>query len=150
MINMSLREAQLFRMLSGFFGRDQVIMRMSVLAICGGELPDPLPDSVLAQLGRGGAFNLDQWAKKNTCLFTIVDQNDMPRMVIEFFAGFESSVDPIEEEHQRLLPPLFSRRQIPYVTISDQEFGDLVDPTSSLDFCTFLEAKFTEARTFDA
>lgn len=150
MINMSLREAQLFRMLSGFFGRDQVIIRMSVLAVCGGELPSPLPDAVVTQLRGGGESRLEQWAKKNTCLFTIVDQNDMPRMVIEFFQGFDSSVDPTEEEHQRLLPPLLSRRQIPYVTISDQEFGDLVDPASSLDFCTFLEAKFTEARTFDA
>lgn len=150
MINMSLREAQLFRMLSGFFGRDQVILRMSVLAVCGGELPDPLPPTIVEQLPRGAEFNLAHWAKKNTCLFTIVDKDDMPCLVVEFFAGFEKAVDPVEEEHQRLLGPLLSKRHIPYVTISDQEFGDLLDPTSSLDFCTFLEAKFSEARSFDA
>ncbi len=147
MINLSMREAQLFRMLSGFFGRDQVILRMSVMAVCGGELPDPLPEAIAAQLKN---FDLHQWAKNSTCLFTIVDQQDMPRMVIEFFSGFKDSVDAHEEEHQRLLAPLLSKRHITYVTISDQDFADLTDPTSNLDFCTYLEAKFTEARVFDA
>lgn len=150
MINLSLREAQLFRMLSGFFGRDQVVMKMSVLAVCGGELPNPLPEAILAQIPRGRGFDLAQWAKRNTCLFTIVDQNDLPRMVVEFFSGFDRSVDAVEEEHQRLLGPLLSRQQIPYVTISDQEIGALLDPMGSLDFCAFLEAKFSEARSFDA
>lgn len=147
---MSLREAQLFRILSGFFGRDQVIPKMSVMAVCGGELPDPLPESLVAQLPRGSAFNLERWARSNTCLFTIVDQEDSPKLVVEFFSGFERGIDATEEEHQRLLGPLLSRRQIPYVTISDQEIGDLLDPAGSLDFCTFLEAKFFEARQFDA
>ena len=150
MVNLSLREAQLFRMLTRFFGQDQVIIRMSALAVCGGELPDPLPPAILSQIPRGKSLNMASWAKKTTCLFTIVDQNDQPCMVVEFFSGFDGSIDASEEEHQRLLAPLLSNRHIPYVTISDREFGDLIDPMGNLDFCTFLEAKFTEARSFDA
>ena len=146
MIDLSLREAQLFRMLSSFFGRDQVIVKMSVLAVCGGELPSPLPAKLLASYTINNSLDLSLWAKKNTCLFTIIDHNDAPKMVIEFFSGFQSSIDAREEEHVRILPSLLSTSHIPYVTISDQEFRELIDPHSSLDFCTLLEHKFVEAR----
>jgi hypothetical protein len=150
MVNLSLREAQLFRMLTQFFGHDRVVLKMSVLAVCGGELPRTLPEALIEELPRGKLVDLASWAKRTRCLFTIVDQDDSPRLVVDFFSGFEDSVDAQEEENQRMLGPLLSKCQIPYVTISDSEFGDLLDPTSSLDFCTLLEAKFSEARTFDA
>lgn len=134
-----MTEAQLFRLLAGFFGRDQVMFRMSVLSICGGELPGKVDLGTTRK-----DFDLKSWARSSTCLFTIIDPECNPRMVVEFFAGFERSVDATEVEHERYLKPILQAAKIPYVTISGEEFEELLDPNSSLDFCTFLEHKFYE------
>lgn len=132
MIDLSHNEAMLFRILSEFFGREHVVLQMRVIAVCGGELPS----GVVIQ-----GVDLLEWAKANKCLFTIVDANDEPKMVIEFFAGFEEAVDPVEVEHQRFLQPLLKAAGVSYVTISEDEFSEIVDPGGTLDFYSLLKAK---------
>jgi hypothetical protein len=132
MAHMDLREAQLFRILSSFFGRDRVVFRMSALAVCGGQLPPGV---------EFGEFDLAGWARLNPCLFTIVDGDDNPFMVIEFFSGFEVSIDVAEVEHQRYLRPLLAAAGIRYITMSDDEFSDILDPDGGLDILSFLKAK---------
>ena len=145
MVDLTLHEAQLFKLLSSFFGRDQVILKMSVLAVCGGQLPHPLPSALLEYNIRYGAIDLKHWAKSNTCLFTIVDHDDAPKMVVEFFSGFDDSIAVEDEEHQRILPALLGQLQIPYVTISVAELSEILAPTGTLDLCTLLEQKFSDA-----
>ena len=135
MIALNLPEAQLFRLAGAFFGKDRIVMRMSVLAVCGGTLP--------AQLGDLG-LNAEQWAKQNTCLLTVVDHDDNPRMVIEFFSGFEKCVDLKEAEHQRYLRPILQAAGVTYLTISDVEFDEILNPSGKLDFFHLLRAKFLE------
>lgn len=132
MIALTIPEAQLFRLLVDFFGRERVVPQMSVVAACGGAIP---PD--ISQRDS----TLESWAKKNKCLFTIVDTEDTPCMVVEFFSGFEQAIDATEEEHQRLLSPLLKAAGVRYVTISPSEFSEMLDPGSSLDFFTLLKAK---------
>ena len=132
MIDLSLAEAKLFRLLASFFGKDQVLPHMSVMAVCGGSLPKEV---VFDQI------DLRAWAKKNTCLFTIVDSQDDPKLVIEFFSGFEEAIDVREAEHQRYLRPILQAAGIGYVTMSNAEFDDMLDPGSSLDLVSFLKAK---------
>lgn len=132
MLDFTLAEAQLFRLLAGFFGKERVVPRMSVLAACGGELPAELP-----QLG----IDSGQWARSNTCLFTIVDEDDNPKLVVEFFSGFADSVDVTEVEHQRYLMPILEAAGVLYITFSDDEFAEITDPRSSLDFFSLLQAK---------
>jgi hypothetical protein len=134
MIAFSVPEAQLFRLLVEFFGQDHVIPQMSVVAVCGGVLPN----------GSGENQQLVEWAKQSKCLFTIVDQHDSPCMVVEFFAGFECSIDVQEEAHQRLLPPLLKAVGVRYVTISPKEFSEMLDPASALDMFTLLKAKLDQ------
>lgn len=132
MVFLELREAQLFNMLSSFFGRDRVVPHMSVLSICGGEIPAhnlPLNGDVRS------------WAKSNKCLFTIVDAEDTPKMVVEFFSGFENSIDPTEEAHQRYLPVLLHAAGVRYVTISSHEFSEVLDSRGNMDFFALLESK---------
>ena len=105
---------------------------MSVLTVCSGELP-----TGAARLHR----NIEKWVRSNKCLFTVVGLEDEPRMVVEFFAGFEDSIDPKEEEHQRILEPLLGAAGIQYVTISKDEFGYLTDPESGATFPDFLREK---------
>jgi hypothetical protein len=132
MIFIDVQEAQLYRLLSGFFGRERVIPHMSVLAVCGGELPNQVEDA---------AGKLRLWAQGTKCLFTIVDHQDSPKMVIEFFSGFERAIDPNEEERQRFLPTLLPAAGVRYVTLSWDELEELIDPRSSLDLLSFLEDK---------
>ena len=136
MIEMSHEEAILFRILSGFFGKDRVIYKMTVRSICGEKLPlDFRPNA---------SFDVNTWAKKNTCLFTIVDGSDNPCLVLEFFSGFENSVDVVEAEHQAILPDIFGRAGIRYITMTNSEFSEIINPGASLDFFSFLKAKVGE------
>ncbi len=132
MIALSLAEAQLFRILSDIFGQDRVVPHMSVVAACGGELPQ----TVVRQIPQ-----IELWARKNKCLFTIVDQHDAPKLVVEFFSGFEEAVDPTEEEHHRMLTPLLPAAGVHYVTISQSEFSEIIDPNGGLDIFTLFRAK---------
>jgi len=135
MIALSLAEAQLFRLLVSLFGTDQVLPHLSVMGICGGELPSlPKVNSITND-------DLAIWARNNKCLFTVVDRNDNPKIVLEFFAGFEDSIDTIEEEHVRILPPLFGTYGIHYITMSKDEFNDILDPGNAFDLVAFLRAK---------
>ena len=70
-----LSEAQFFRLLCRLFGAEQVIPKMSVYTVCGGKLPRTVD-------GLEGS-DIQGWAKANQCLFTILDQDDNPRVVIE-------------------------------------------------------------------
>ena len=136
MTMLSMPEAQLFRLLASFFGEERVIPKMSVMAVCGGSLPEIGSADTVEQ-----SPSLNRWARENKCLFTVVDHEDEPRLVVEFFAGFQSSVDVVEEAHQRVLPELLKTVGIHYVTISPEEFRDVLDPDSELDICALLNGK---------
>ena len=132
MIDLSLSEAKLFRILGAFFGKERVVPRMSVMAVCGGELPPAV-----------NALGIDavKWARSNNCLFTIIDHDDNPRMVMEFFSGYQSGIDVTELEHQRYLGPILKAVGIPYVTITNNEFEEILDPQGNLDFVSLLKDK---------
>jgi len=131
MINLNLSEAQLLRMLSGFFGKENVIPMMSVLAVCGGELPqDYFVEGV----------DIHSWASRSKCLFTIVDSEDCPKAVFEFYSGINGQAIEIDHlEHQQYLKPLLRSLGIHYITISNDEFAEMLDPRGKLDFISFLK-----------
>jgi hypothetical protein len=105
---------------------------MSVMTICGGDIPSSIP---------GIRKDPRDWAKKNRCLFTVVDNEDEPCMVVEFFSGYQQGIDPVEAEHQQYLPAILGGAGIQYVTISNEEFSELLTPESGLDFYVLLKAK---------
>lgn len=129
MISLDHSEAILFRMLSSFFGEDNVIPNMSVLSVC-----------------HGHEFNSSaaEWARRTKCLFTVVDRHDEPKLVVEFFSGFDQPFRPEDEEHQRILKPLLQKAGIAYITISNKEFKEISDPEGSLDFFHWLKGKYEE------
>ena len=142
MINFDHRQAILFRILSSFFGRDQVIPFMSVISVCGGALPAEFPTS--QQNGNGHEIDMLSWARRNRCLFTIIDAQSNPRMVVEFFSGFKQVVDVEEAEHQKFLKPILSASGVNYVTFSRDELEEILDPEGTLDFYTLLKSKVEE------
>lgn len=131
-MNFDLREAQLFRLLCDLFGTERVFPKLSVAVVCEGDVP---------QLCSKRFPDLDSWASSNTCLFTIVDEGDQPRMVVEFFSGFSESIDAEEAEHQQYLKPILHARGIHYVTVDDDEFSELLHPDADFGMVQLLEAK---------
>ena len=130
---MSLNEAQLFRLLVGFFGKDRVLFSMSVRAVCGGELIS------LAELADESAR---AWAEGNRCLFTVVDDDDDPRMVVEFEPDFSSYIDVEQLERKKHLPGLLKANGVQYLTITNQEMGEILDPNCCLDLIDLLKDRF--------
>lgn len=136
---MELEEAQLFRMLTDLFGRDQVLFRMSALTVCGGQVnavPRVLRD------GFATASDLSQWAAGETCLFTIVDREDSPKLVVEFAEEFRDIVDPLLVEHHRILPTLLEEAGIRYVTILRAQLHAMLDPKTNYNLVMMLEGVF--------
>lgn len=128
----SLEEAQLYRLLVSLFGRDRVVPQMSLLAVCGGVLPEELIDN---------SINIKAWAKSTKCLFTIIDAQSDPKMVVNFFSGFSNVIEPDEVQFQKYAPKLLEASGIRYVGISNEEFGQIVDPESDTDIVKFFQQK---------
>lgn len=127
MDQMSLQEAQLLRTLASVFGSEQVLYKMKVRTVCGGKLPN-------LSLG----IELEEWTSTNECLFTVVDSDDEPKMVVEI-SGFESdSLDVTQMEHEQILKPLLEALDIHYITISADEFSEILNSNSSFDICSLL------------
>jgi hypothetical protein len=133
MVEMSLHEAQLFRMLEGFFGRDRVIWNMSVRTVCGGEYPTVAGES---------DDTTARWAGVAGCLFTVVDEDDIPKMVVEFAQGLSHTIDVSMLDRQQKLPDLLERCGIRYIMLTQDEFEEILDPHSSLDLVSVLKDRF--------
>lgn len=131
-MDLRLNEAQLLRHLMSFFGAERVVVNMSVLAVCGGELPAAISNR-MPQLGN--------WAKRNHCLFTIVNSEDEPRMVVEFRSDHDGAIDALETEHQAYLSPILHEAKIRYITFSQDEFVEVLQPDGRYDFFTLLRSK---------
>ena len=137
---MSLNEAQLFRLLVGFFGKERVLFSMSVRAVCGGDL------SSLSHM-------LDEetraWAERNRCLFTVVDAEDDPRMVVEFEPDFSNFIEVDQLERKSRLPGLLKASGVQYLTITGEEMGEILDPNGTLDLVDVLKDRFGIEDTTD-
>ncbi|MEY4670079.1 MAG: hypothetical protein RL518_2778 [Pseudomonadota bacterium] len=130
---MSLNEAQLFRLLVGFFGRDRVLFSMSVRAVCGGDLsclPHALDEETRA------------WAERSRCLFTVVDAEDAPKMVVEFEPDFSHYIEVEQLERKSRLPGLLKANGIQYLTITGREMGEILDPNGGIDLVDVLKDRF--------
>jgi hypothetical protein len=130
MVEMSLPEARLFRVLTGFFGADRVVWSMSVRAVCGAGLVQAVAD------GEGS------WYDSHRCLFTVVDDDDNPKMVMEFSPDFDAFIEVEQLERQSKLPALLGACGVQYVTISTAELDEIIDPRGALDLFSFLKDRF--------
>lgn len=129
-------------MLSSFFGKDNVIPNMSLLSVCGGEMPADIEVNARPGETRDERDErLEDWARVNKCLFTIVDPQDSPKMVVEFFSGFSKTVDVADASHQEYMKPILAAAGVRYVTITASEFSEIADPGGKLDLFSFLKAQ---------
>jgi hypothetical protein len=132
--HLELREAQLFRLLVDTFGIDQVVPKARISLVCGGSVPNPL-------VGEQAA-SLDNWAASFRCLFTILNSDDEPRLVVEFYEGFSAAIDAQEVDRERFLPIVLDAKQIRYMRLTHEEFLDLIDPDVEFNFLQLLYEHF--------
>ncbi|NDC36897.1 MAG: hypothetical protein EBZ48_02465 [Proteobacteria bacterium] len=135
----SLPEAQLYRMLVGAFGRERIVPHMSVLAVCGGAIPQ----NILSE-ERPLPSDLRSWAKGSRCLFTLVDGQDIPKLVLDFEALDGGTVDPEKIEYHRVLRPVLDAAGVRFLTITNDEFAELLRPSGTLDLLGFFQDRFEE------
>jgi len=128
-----LREAQLYRILMDVFGRERIVPQARISFVCSGELPELCPE-----MNPGYA----EWAERFRCLFTVVNNEDEPRLVVEFLSDFTDFVDIREAERDRYLPEVLRQQGIHYMTVSNAEFGELLSAESGLHFLHLMETKF--------
>jgi hypothetical protein len=129
MTHLDLNSASLLRLLTAFFGEDRVVYGMSLYAICGGDMSDVLPAEQVTM------------AKGRICLFTVVDESDSPKLVVDLLPREGGVVEMGRYEEQELVEHALLRAGVKYATISESELRDLQDVRSGLDICTLLTAK---------
>jgi len=131
MVTLELHEAQLFRILVSFFGKDRVVYGMSVLTLCDGELPDL---GLLSEESKS-------WVRNYKCLFVVTDELDSPRLVLDFMPGFTGVIDADRTEKREKVKTLLNARGVHYIGISQDEFSSMQNPDSNFDFYGLLELK---------
>ena len=137
MIHLEHHEAVFFRLLAGFFGEERVIPYMSLRAACGGELP--ISDEVLRKELQ--IEDVTSWVLSQKCLFTVVDKDDQPKLVFDFFSGFDQAFEVKDVTGQQYLRPILFAAGVQYITITDEEFAEILDPSGKLDFYHWLKDK---------
>jgi len=85
---------------------------------------------------------LENWARANRCLFTIVDHEAAARAVIEFEPEFSEVVDLADLERRQRLPVILAAQGVLYLCLSRAELEEVLRPDSHLDIALFLSDKF--------
>lgn len=109
---------QLLRLLEMIFGEERVIYNMSAFLISGNS-----PTSLDVA-----------WAKDTKCLFTVVDYDDTPKLVIDFAAS-DSALEVIDTTLlaiQEQLSSYLFKAGIRYIKIKMSDFNDVLDPENEL------------------
>jgi len=129
MTHLDLDSASLLRLLAAFFGEDRIVYGMSLYAICGGDFSEVLASEQV------------HMAKGRMCLFTVVDEADHPKLVVDILPYVGGIVEMGLYEEQEFVEQALFRAGIKYVTISEEELRELLDVRSGVDLCTLLTAK---------
>ena len=135
-----LEEAQLYRMLVAFFGAERVIPHMSLLAVCGGEVPARISPTIAGTL----PADLVGFARGHRCLFTIVNEDDSPRMVLDFEAADPDAINADRLEYQRVAEPMLAAVGVRFVTITGPELTEMLKPGGNLDLFSLLRGRFED------
>jgi hypothetical protein len=136
MESLNLRQAQLLRLLTSIFGKDRVIPRMRIIAVCGGTLP-------LQQIP-GLEVDLELWGQQAKCLFTIVDQADMPTLVIDLIDDPARAIDVEQLAYLQIAKVLLGAVGVVHLTLTEVEVENALGEGKPQDFRSYLEAKIED------
>lgn len=133
MIALDINQTKLFRLLQDIFGESRVIPQIRLKALCGGVLP-LVSEFRLDKVDSNQHENLK-------CLFTVVDKDDEPRMVIDFDAKDSVEIDVYEFNKQEIVKKYLSEVGVQYLLIGFREFEDILDNSKDDTLATCLNSK---------
>ncbi len=125
-INLELHEAQLFRLLTGTFGKERVIYNMSLNTMC--EQPRV-------------TFTRESWWREYKCLFAITDNQYDPKLIVDFAPGFNGVIDAEQAYRRDAAKTALNAHGLHYIGITKDEFERILDPDSNFGLIELLELK---------
>lgn len=120
MIDLTQREVLLFKILISLFGKENVIPKMSLKAVCENSVET------------ASLMNLED--AQLQLLFTVVNNDDVPKLVVEFAAETSKYVDLYSLEREKKVRQFLSSHSIRSIHISEGEYDDLIRSASDRDF----------------
>ncbi|MCB0336928.1 MAG: hypothetical protein KDD62_11510 [Bdellovibrionales bacterium] len=145
MLNFDAHQAQLLRLLSEFFGDTNVIPQMSLAAVfadCNEAAQEKLAAIALART--------PDWSRTEKCLFTIVDTDGTPKLIVELFADDGNTVDLLLLDKQEQLEVLCREAQIHLAIFGYHELAQILDPSSGMSLLSCLSGKVLPRTTIPA
>ena len=129
MAQFSLREAQLFRMVSALFGENRVIPHMTLAGVLGGN-----------ELDR----DTREWCSQQRCLLTIVGDDDEPKFVLDFAAVEGDTIDPTRIELHRRGAEVLAKFGVYFFSMQDQDFEALTSVGTGYTLVHYFDEQFAK------
>lgn len=124
------------RLLASLFGGERVVPHLKVRTVVG-EAWRTRDDIDLG-------VDLEQWTANNRCLFTVVDDADAPKLVVDLAPIGEGTVDLEALDRTRILKALCEMTNLIFITFSESEINEAATAKDLTDFRIFMEAKLEE------
>ena len=125
----TLREAQLFRMLTTLFGEERVIPHLSLSMVLGAQELDA---------------DTRNWAAQQRCLLTIVGKDDEPRFVLDFAAIEGEVIDPSRIELHSRGAELLTKHGIFFFSMKDLQFQRLISSGPEFTLVHYFDEQFSK------
>jgi hypothetical protein len=125
-INLELHEAQLFRLLTGTFGKERVVYNMSLNTMCEQDRVN---------------LNRESWWREYKCLFAITDNQYDPKLIVDFAPGFNGIIDAEQAYRRDAAKMALNAHGLHYIGITKDEFERILNPDSNFGLIQLLELK---------
>jgi len=132
MTNLTHDEVILFKHLQGFFGFDNVIPHMRCLAIF---------ESAKVSLPEVLDSNKEAMMERHRCLFTVVDNDDKPKVIFELSESDAVTIDLLHMNDKSIAEDLFQKVGIKHIAVSRQEIKEIGLPGSGYSMVDYLRDK---------
>jgi hypothetical protein len=133
---MNLGEAQLFRLLSEFFGMERVFYNMSLDCVYNEFITDYDTPVIFSD-----QESFRAWRRLRKFQFTVVNGDHSPRVVIDLTHDEQGAIDYNKINNLDVVKAVLETAGVIYVTINQSDLFKLMDPENSLDLCTLLLGK---------
>jgi hypothetical protein len=145
MINLDLRQAQLFRMLSTLFGEEQVLPNLSLRMILGScEGVDVSIFSAEGVSDSAPAVIPTKADLDRRCLFTVLDDQDKPRVVVDFSGFGDSFIDADALKRHEVIQRVLGSVGLKFLLIHPKDFESILDRDSETTLVGVLQELFDD------
>jgi hypothetical protein len=144
MVHLEVHQAQLLRMLAALFGEDQLLVNLSLRMVI-----DSCED--MQQAVREGVCSAAGSPVLDTkCLFTIVNGNDRPQLVVDFSGFGESYIDAAALKQNEAIERVLAEAGIKCLFIHPKDFQAILDKDAETTLVSVLQGLLDDKQPEDA